>query len=293
MINRATVLVGGLSLPESPRWHNGKLWYIDMVGQTLRTVDLDGRSELVETFEHRPSAVDFLPDGSPVVAFRNTKQILRLSDLSLYADLSGIGRRGVSFESVNDMVVDGEGRLYIDCYMPGRDYEQPTIDTGDAIVVVDTDGEPRVAATGTYSPNGLAITPDGQRLIAAEPLLSRLVSYAITDEGALADRTVFATIDGVYPDGICVDSEGAIWSSGLRSTNVIRVHEAGQVTASVDTEAGHYPIAAMLGGPERRHLFITSCHIPQHPTSWQAWKPEDAFIEVAEVDVAGDGWPSN
>jgi sugar lactone lactonase YvrE len=32
---------------ESPRWHDGRLWFSDMGAQEVRSVDLDGNSEVV------------------------------------------------------------------------------------------------------------------------------------------------------------------------------------------------------------------------------------------------------
>lgn len=293
MARKASVLADGLRTTESPRWRDGKLWFLDMPAHSLRTIDLDGRGVVVEKFEDRPSAFDFLPDGTPVVAFRDTKKVLRLSDHSLYADLSRLEHRGARFETLNDVVIDGQGRLYVDCYMAGRDFDQPSKDIGDAIAVVETNGEARIATTGVHAPNGLAVTPDGKRLIVAEPLLCRLAAYEIADDGSLADRHIFATVGDATPDGICIDEEGAIWSTGIQTGKVIRVHEGGEVSDSVTAESGHWTLATMLGGPERRHLFIATCHHPDPLPSWKAWNPASAFIEVVEVDVAGGGWPSN
>ena len=42
-----TTLMRGIKLGESPRWHGGKLWFADWVGETLFTVVLHGRTEIV------------------------------------------------------------------------------------------------------------------------------------------------------------------------------------------------------------------------------------------------------
>jgi sugar lactone lactonase YvrE len=292
---KATVLVDGLAFPESPRWHAGKLWYVDLPRHSLRQVDLDGRDELIEEFDHRPSAVEFLPDGTPLVAFADTLQVIRLSDHSLYADLSYLRTVGAPFHELLDMVVDGRGRLFISCAMPGRDLSRPGEDLGDAIAVVQPGGEVRVATDGVYSPNGLAITPDGRRLVVAEPLLSRLAAYSITGDGSLSDRQVFAKLDGSVPDGICADAEGAIWASGLYSGRAVRVHEGGTVSDSVTVGDGRLTIATMLGGSDRHHLFIASCQLPKARKldSWDAVCSATGFIEVVTVEVPGGGWPAN
>lgn len=295
MSRKSTVLVEGLTFPESPRWHEDRLWYLDIPGYSLRRVDLNGRDELVEKFEDRPSAVDFLPDGTPVVALAHRKQIIRLPDRSVYADLSHLENRGTRFHEVADMVVDGLGRLFIDCIMPGRDLDRPGEDFGDAIAVVEPNGECRVATDGVYSPNGLAITPDGRRLIVAEPLLARLAAYTIAGDGSLTDRQIFAELGDNLPDGICIDAEGAIWASGLYTGQAVRVHDGGAVSDSVVIGDGRLAIATMLGGSDRRHLFIATCKLAEGRKldSWDSVCSATGFLEVAEVHVAGGGWPAN
>ncbi len=39
------ILLDGLLFPEGPRWHDGKLWFSDMQGLHVMTVDMDGNAE--------------------------------------------------------------------------------------------------------------------------------------------------------------------------------------------------------------------------------------------------------
>ncbi len=45
------LLLGGLMFPEGPRWHDGKLWFSDMHGHKVMTVDLNGRAEADTMFQ--------------------------------------------------------------------------------------------------------------------------------------------------------------------------------------------------------------------------------------------------
>jgi sugar lactone lactonase YvrE len=42
------VLVTGLGLGESPRWHENRLWVSDWGAQEIVAVDLDGNREVVQ-----------------------------------------------------------------------------------------------------------------------------------------------------------------------------------------------------------------------------------------------------
>lgn len=289
----STTILGGLTFPESPRWHDGRLWFLEIPSQTLRAIDPAGREELIERFEHRPSAFDFLPDGSLIIAFGQTKQLVRLDDHSLYADLSHLEHRGAPFQKLGDMVIDQSGRVYIGCARP-HESGTAVADLDDALVVVDTTGEARIAATGVASPNGVVITPDGDRLILAESLARRLVEWDITGDGSLTNHRVFATVGNHMPDGICVDSAGAVWVTGLHTGLTTRVHDGGLVSDSVRTEDGRFAIAAMLGGPDRRDLYVVTCKAP----NGQMRSYEDAaravgYLERTQVDIPGAGWPGN
>jgi hypothetical protein len=41
------VLLDGLAMPESPRWHEGRLWFSNWRTRQIVAVDLDGNSEVV------------------------------------------------------------------------------------------------------------------------------------------------------------------------------------------------------------------------------------------------------
>src|SRR3989442_10731858 len=62
-------LVGGLVVGESPRWHDGRLWFANWgAAQEIRTVDLEGHSEVVAKGP-KPAGycIDWLPNGDLLV----------------------------------------------------------------------------------------------------------------------------------------------------------------------------------------------------------------------------------
>ena len=68
--------------------------------------------------------------------------------------------------------------------------------------------------------------------------------------------------------------------------SVVRVREGGEITDRIKVDTNAY--AVMLGGPERRHLFIVCVGLPRsgrNPT-----KPYASF-QVVEVEVPGAGTP--
>src|SRR5262245_62316965 len=58
------VLLDGLAIPESPRWHEGRLWFSNWGTRQIVAVDLDGNSEVVgEGPDGLGWGTNRLPDG--------------------------------------------------------------------------------------------------------------------------------------------------------------------------------------------------------------------------------------
>jgi sugar lactone lactonase YvrE len=259
----------------------------------VRIVGPDGRHEVVAQFQTRPSTFDFLPSGTPIVAFRETKQLIRLDDRSVYADLSGLIHNGVPFEKFGDMVIDEHGRIYIGCVSPRA--EGATVhDLDDAIALVDTQGDARLVATGIAAPNGVAISPDGGRLVLAESLAHRIAQWDIAGDGSLENRRLFASVGENTPDGICLDASGAVWVAGLQTGLTVRYQEGGELLASVPAVNGRFTIASMLGGPKGTDLFTLTCETRAgRMDSWEDCLKATGFVEVVAVDTPAGGWPGN
>src|SRR5712691_10929193 len=85
------------------------------------------------------------------------------------------------------------------------------------------------------------------------PIPGQVTAFDIDADGGLSNRRVFA--DGLGPDGICLDAEGAVWVS-TGGYSIVRVAKGGEVLQRVELRENRAPLALMLGGPDRRTLFI-------------------------------------
>lgn len=293
MTRQTTTLTSSLRFPESPRWHDNRLWYLDLPEHALRTVDLEGREETIEVFASRPAALDFLPDGTPLVALQGELVIVRLDDGEVHADLSDLSLDGIGFWKFGDMVIDGDGRLYIGCATP-REPGAAWTTWRDAVALVPEAGVARIVADDCVSPNGMVVSPDGMSLVLAESMPKRLVEFTIAEDGSLTDQRVLTELGAQVPDGICGDSEGSIWVAGVYTGEVVKVSRNGRVTDTVRSIDGRFTIATMLGGPHGRHLFVVTCETPSGTMgSWDDCLTAAGHVECVEVDSPGAGWPSN
>ena len=258
------VLLSGLGIPESPRWHEGRLWFCNWIDRQVLAVDMDGKAEVMATLHpgSQPMgySIEWLPDGRLLVTGDKLRRQEPDGSMAVHT-----GQRA------NEIVVDGRG----DIYLNGADFDfvAGAPPKPGYIKLVTPGGQLRQVAGDIAFPNGMVITPDDRTLIISESFAGRLTAFDIDPGGGLSHRRVFA--EGVAPDGICLDAEGAVWvGTGF---SVARVAEGGQVLQRVGLRENRAPFALMLGGPDRRILFICTAE----------WRPADGH--VANLDRLANG----
>jgi sugar lactone lactonase YvrE len=275
--------LSGLAFPESPRWHDGALWFSDFYARRVSRVTSQGRAETVVEVPGQPSGLGWLPDGRLLVVSMNDRRLLRLDGSALVevADLSRLAPA-----PCNDMLVDAQGRAYIGNF--GFDLQGRTPFAPTSLIMVTPQGDARVVAQDMHFPNGTVLTPDGRTLIVGESYGQRLTAFDVAVDGTLNNRRVWAQLHGkgVGPDGICLDAEGAVWLASPVSREVVRVREGGEVTHRIPTEA--QAVACMLG-EERRTLFVLTGRVLVTPE--QSLAERSGMIFAAQVEVPGAGLP--
>ena len=124
-------------------------------------------------------------------------------------------------------------------------------------------------------------------LIVAESYAGRLTAFDIDEDGSLSNRRIWAELGGGVPDGICLDTENAVWYGDVPNRQCVRVREGGEVLQTIELDRGCF--ACALGGADRRTLFMTA-------TVWKG--PENMFAEphsgqilIADAPAPGAGWP--
>ena len=157
----------------------------------------------------------------------------------------------VSEKPWNDIVVDDRGNAYVNTI--GFDFPDGEFAPG-LVVLVTLAGNVRPVADDLAFPNGMAITPDGATLIVAESYANRLTAYDIGGDGDLSNRRAWAETPGDHPDGICIDSEGAVWYADVGNQHCVRVREGGEILDTVDLDRGAF--ACVLSRGEDPQLFV-------------------------------------
>jgi sugar lactone lactonase YvrE len=275
------VLLTGLVIGESPRWHDGRLWLSNWGAQEVVAVDLEGRSEvMLRVSTTAPFSVDWLPDGRLLVVSGPECEVLREEadgSLVTHADLTRLSQY-----PWHEILVDGRGNTYVNsiCF----DFRGGGEFTPGIIALITPEGELRQVADDLAFPNGMVVTPDNSTLIVAESFAGRLSAFDIGADGSLANRRVWAEL-GEGGDGICLDADGAVWTPAMKSC--IRVREGGEILEKIELD--RFCFACALGGDDGRTLFVLAAEWRGPDKMFDG--PPSGQVLTAQAPAPGVGWP--
>ncbi len=278
------IVLSGLGIPESPRWHEGRLWFCNWIDRQIVAVDMDGTAQVMLTRDPASHpmgySIDWLPDGRLLTTGDKVRCQEPDGSMTVLAD-----------QPASEIVVDPRGNAYVN----GADFDfvAGAPPKPGYIKLLTPDGRLRQVAGDIQFPNGMVITSDGRTLIIAESFAGQLTAFDIGLDGGLSGRRVFA--QGLGPDGITMDAEGAVWVQ-TGGFSVARVAEGGQILQRIELGENRAPFALMLGGPDRRTLFICTAewHLAEdHVANLERLTngPRTGNILALPVDVPGAGRP--
>jgi sugar lactone lactonase YvrE len=200
-------------------------------------------------------------------------------------DADGTQVRGPAIEGLgpesrlNDGKVDPQGRLVVGSLAP-RSHRG-----GERLLRIELDGTLRTLRTGLTCSNGIGWSPDGRTIYHVDSVDEEVRAFAYSpDTVDLGEGSVI--VGGVPgPDGLCVDSEGAIWVAFWGAGEVRRFSPDGKPTARVRLPVPN-PTSVAFIGPELDRLLIT--------TAWSgldaaalAGAPHSGRLFTCDVGVRG------
>jgi sugar lactone lactonase YvrE len=282
------VLLSDLGMGESPRWHDGRLWFSNWGTNEIVAVDLNGYSEVMGPGGGGSGwAANWLPDGRTLITGEELIRVEPDGSRVRHADLSHISTYGWS-----EITVDGRGDIYVNTINFDFADFNDIVASGKApgkIAVVTPDGEAREVADDLAFPNGMVVTTDNATLIVAESFARRLTAFDIAADGGLSKRRQWADVTG---DGICIDAEGAVWCSDVGPDEggvCLRVREGGEVLDRIELDRPCY--ACMLGSEDGRALFMVVAKWFGPDRIDELVQARTGQILTARVAVPHAGWP--
>jgi D-xylonolactonase len=152
----------------------------------------------------------------------------------------------------NDVLADRDGRVFCGT--------MPTLAHPGRLYRLDTDGSLHLLLDGLGIPNGMAFTPDQQRMYFTDSTARRIYLFNYdASTGALANRRVWLQTpeDDGLPDGMTVDSQGGVWSARWDGSALYHYTPDGIEDQRVVFPARKVS-SVTFGGDEYQDLYVTT-----------------------------------
>ena len=280
-------IASGLQFPEGPiALRDGSVLLVEIARGTLSRVTPDGRIHVVADLGGGPNGAAIGPDGAVYVCnnggFKWTTEIDGCHRPIGQADDYSGGRiervdlatgrferlfdtvEGVRLRGPNDIVFDAAGGYYFTDLGKVRATE---LDRGGVFYGPAGNAEPHVMAHPVLTPNGIALSPDGDRLYFAETEGARVWAYDVIAPGHVRKdpwpslngaRMLCASPGGHWQrfDSMAVDALGNVCVATL-------LHGGITVIAPDGSMASHVPLPdrfttnLCFGGAELRTVYVT------------------------------------
>ncbi|CCO33135.1 gluconolactonase [Rhizoctonia solani AG-1 IB] len=138
--------------------------------------------------------------------------------------------------------------------------------------------------------NGLGWTPDNKIMYYTNSRHSQILAYDYDIEtGTVSGRRVHIDIPKIhgFPDGLCFDTEGGLWSAHWRGSKLVRFSPEGKPTLVVQIPGALNVTACTFGGPNNDRLFVTTASPEASPEAKASLSDYPQSGDLFEVDLKG------
>lgn len=268
---------------ESPLWSVAEqaLYWVDIEGRQVRRLDWATRRVESWACAERVACLALHAQGGLVAAMESGVFHLRPSAAGMSAArLCGIvhPRDGMRF---NDGRCDRQGRFWSSTMVRDMSLASPS----GALFRLDARGLSAPLVSGLVTGNGLAFSPRGDLMYLSDshPSVRRIWRFDLDADGTPTNRREFVDMNRHpgRPDGAAVDADGGYWICANDAGLVHRFTPDGRLDRSLPVPVPK-PSMCAFGGPQLRHLFITSIRLPT-----AADDAPDGSVFVTEPGVGG------
>ncbi len=280
-----TLLAAGLQFPEGPiAMGDGSILLVEMEGETLTRIARDGTKTIIACLPGGPNGAAIGPDGRCYICnnggylYRNIDGLnyptiappsyrqgwIEVVDLDTGAVLRLYEScKGTPLKAPNDLVFDRHGGFYFtDTGRLFKDHRQRG-----AVFYARADGSfiERVVFP-MEAPNGIGLSPDGQRLYVAESATARIWAYDVVGPGQLNqsrgpvpwEKGHFIACAPSYSvfDSLAIDARGCICVADIPHGG-ISVFSAEGVLIERHAMPDPMPTNICFGGAQLKTAYIT------------------------------------
>jgi sugar lactone lactonase YvrE len=226
-------VVGNIDFAEGPTFDGkGNLYFVNYIRNgTIGCMAPDGTVRVWRRTDGLMLGLKCDGRGGLVATDYGGKRIVRF-------ELEGTGEavltcecEGRPYRGPNDLCFDRNGNLYFTD--PGADFAEPV----GALYKLEPSGAVHRLDESLGYPNGIAVSPDQERLFVSETATHRILAYDLR-RGTAVNRRVFHEFHGEGVDGITFDALGRLWVARWKNGTVDCVDGSGRLVASLEA-GGH------------------------------------------------------
>jgi gluconolactonase len=283
-LSELTEITSGLKFPEGPiAMPDGTVILVEMFGPRLTRVHPDGTKETIAEIPGGPNGAAIGPDGAayvcnnggrftememeglcfpgPVTPEKYIGGRIQRVDLDsgevtdLYTEVDGN-----QLWAPNDLVFDAHGGFYFTDH--GYSHEREAKVTG--IYYGKADGSlVKEIVFPAHDPNGIGLSPQGDKLYWAETWNGRIMQRDITAPGEIVEASIVDTSVCLYGfpgfqllDSLAVDSDGNVCVATLVNGGVTVISPKGELLDFIPT-GDLLTTNVCFGGPDLKTAYVT------------------------------------
>jgi sugar lactone lactonase YvrE len=240
-------------LGEGPLWDHRTqtLYWVDIDDYTIHSIDANQQHKRWK-LNDKPTSLVLSQNGSLAATLTKNFVLLAPSTQTVTNIAHVIDNPNTMF---NDGKCDRQGR-----YWAGGKYLDVNNLQPECALFRLANQTVKAMDHGFMIGNGLGWSPDNKKMYFSDSPKRVIYQYEFdAQSGNIRNRQTFANIaenKGV-PDGLCVDSEGYIWSAHWDGWCVTRYAPDGSINQVIDMPVQR-PTSCCFGGKDMRTLFVTS-----------------------------------
>ncbi|MHB0998039.1 MAG: SMP-30/gluconolactonase/LRE family protein [Armatimonadota bacterium] len=207
----------GFNFTEGPAWSkDGCLVFSDIPAGKIRQWEQSGKVLVINEKSGNSNGLTFDQKSRLIACEHGTRRVTR-KELDGSISVLASKYNGKRLNSPNDVVVKSDGSIYFTDPPYGVRPQDRELDF-QGIYKISTKGKITLLNKEMKCPNGLAFSPDEKILYVADSSeRMHIKAFDVKPDGKLENGRVFAELkssDEGAPDGMKVDVEGNVWSTG-------------------------------------------------------------------------------
>ncbi|MBN1116444.1 MAG: SMP-30/gluconolactonase/LRE family protein [Bacteroidales bacterium] len=245
----------GFIFVEGPVWVEGKgVLFSDIPANKVYLFGIDSSLSVYLDTSGNSNGLVLDAEGNLILCQHGYRQVAQLMENGEFKSLAA-KYNGMQLNSPNDIAIKSDGSMFFTDPPYGLYDKRLTSDLGfNGIYRLSPEGEVQLLDKTLNRPNGIAFSPDESKLYVGDSEGNAIYMWDVIDDTSIANKTVFDSIAAPGFDGMKVDANGFIYSSGPEGIWIWAPDGTHQLTIPIPGQTTN----CAFGDPDGKTLYVTS-----------------------------------